>query len=94
MMNTTLPEGLVPAGASRTFDETSVPEALQEEHALAAGRWGILRILSGQLTFVDLADDAEYTVVAPRTVVIAPQAPHKIRLDGPLQCRIDFFREP
>jgi len=93
MMHESLPEGLVPAGASRTFDETSVPEALQQEHALAPGRWGLLQLLGGQVTFEDLADNVEHVFSAPATVVIAPEAPHRLLLLGPLRCRIDFFQE-
>lgn len=93
MMHDSLPEGLVPAGASRTFDETTVPEALQQEHALAPGRWGRLEVIGGQVTYIDLTDDVEHVISAPDEVVIAPAAPHRLRLLGPLRCRIDFFRE-
>lgn len=94
MTYSTLPPGLVPAGASRTFDESSIPEALQHEHELAAGRWGLLHVTRGEVTFVDLADHTEHNIAAPGTVVIAPGAPHKVRLTGKLECRIDFYREP
>ena len=89
----TLPEGLAPAGQSRTFDASSVPEALTHEHALAAGRWGALHILEGSVFFTDLTTGIEREVTAPDRVVIAPEAPHKLRLAGPVSCRIDFFRE-
>ena len=88
-----LPEGLAPAGQSRTFDASTVPEALTHEHALAPGRWGTLHILEGSVFFIDLRTGIEREVNAPDQVVIAPEAPHKLRLAGPISCRIDFFRE-
>jgi tellurite resistance-related uncharacterized protein/hemoglobin-like flavoprotein len=80
-------------GSSPTFDEKTVPTALSEEHALAPGRWGVLQLMEGSVFFVDLESGDESHLTAPDLVVIAPEAPHKLRLDGPLSCRIDFFRE-
>ena len=87
-----LPHGLVPAGASPNFTEDTIPEALQREHTLAAGRWGVLHVLEGKVVFVDLETGRERMVEAPDHVVIRPGVPHKVSLYGPLTCRIDFFR--
>ena len=88
-----MPAGLVPTGRSPEFTSDTLPEALQKEHALADGRWGILRVLEGSLVFVDLANGDEQVVEAPGRVVIAPQRPHRVRVSGPVRCRIDFLRE-
>ena len=88
-----IPRGLFPAGASPNFTEDTIPEALQREHTLAAGRWGVLHALEGQMVFVDLETGRERMVEAPDLVVIRPGVPHKVSLDGPLTCRIDFFRD-
>ncbi len=88
-----LPAGLVPSGCSPTFTADSLPKALGEEHALGAGRWGVLQLLEGSASFVDLKRNVERPMTAPDTQVIAPLAPHKLRVSGPLTCRIDFFVE-
>ncbi len=90
-----LPAGLIAKGASPTFRKDTVPHALTEKHSLAANRWGVLHVLEGQVVFVDLVTQEEHTVTAPDTVIIEPEAPHHLRLlDGPLSCRIDFYKKP
>ncbi len=89
-----LPCGLVPTGASLNFTERTIPEALKREHALAPGRWGVLHVLEGSLRFVDLSNASERVVAAPDMVIIHPQSPHRVTLEGVLRCRIDFFRKP
>ena len=88
-----VPFSLVPTGQSLEFTRDTLPEALQKEHALADGRWGILHVLEGSLVFVDIAGGDERLVEAPGRVVIAPQRPHKVVVSGPVRCRIDFLRE-
>ena len=88
-----IPTGLVPAGGSLNFTEDTIPDALKREHALAAGRWGVLHVLEGQMVFVDLETEQERILEAPDLNIIRPGAPHKVSLDGPVTCRIDFFRE-
>ena len=93
MANESLPAGLVPAGSSLEFTQETIPDALQKEHALGPGHWGVLHVFGGSVRFVDLATGAESEVTAPDHAVIQPQAPHRLRLTGPVQCRIDFFRK-
>ena len=88
-----IPAGLVPAGGSLNFTEDTIPDALQREHALAVGRWGVLHVLEGRMVFVDLVTEQERILEAPDLNIIHPGAPHKVLLDGPVKCRIDFFRE-
>ena len=88
-----IPAGLVPAGGSLNFTRETIPEALQREHSLGAGHWGVLHVFDGRLLFIDLATGRERMVEAPGLVIIRPGAPHKVAIDGPLSCRIDFFRE-
>ena len=88
-----LPEGLVPSGSSLTFTEDTIPDALQKEHTLAAGRWGVLHVFAGSVRFVNLETSKESDVSAPDHVIIHPGAPHRVQLTGPVQCRVDFFRE-
>ena len=89
-----LPPGLVAKGSSPTFTEDTLPAALLKEHALAPGRWGVLNLLRGSVWFVDLTPGEERYIEAPGTIIIEPEAPHKLRLDGSMSCRIDFYRAP
>lgn len=88
-----LPPGLAPSSGSLNFTEDTVPAALQQEHRLAPGRWGVLHIFEGSVRFVNLETGDEHDVSAPDHIIIHPQVPHKLRLTGRLRCRIDFFRE-
>ena len=92
-MTDCLPEGLVPGGASPIFTQDTIPDALQSEHALAPGRWGVLHVFEGRLRFVNLETGEEHVISAPGLITIHPQAPHRVAVDGPLRCRIDFFRD-
>ena len=61
---------------------------------LGPGHWGVLHVFEGRLTFVDMPAGTERVIAAPDLIIIHPEAPHRVRLDGVLRCRIDFFREP
>ena len=89
-----IPPGLIPSSGSHTFTEDTIPEALQKEHKLAAGHWGVLHVFEGSLNFVDIGSGKQITVLAPDLVTIHPDAPHRVEVEGPVSCRVDFFREP
>ena len=88
-----LPPGLAPSSGSLNFTEDTVPAALQQEHRLAPGRWGVLHVFEGSVRFVNLETGNERDVSAPDLITIHPQVPHKLHLTGRLRCRVDFFRE-
>ncbi len=93
-MTDPLPDGLIPGGASPVFTHDTLPDALQTEHTLAPGRWGVLNVLGGSVRFVNIETNEERLVTAPDLVAIPPGLPHRVALGGPLRCRIDFYREP
>lgn len=93
MASDRLPPGLAPSSGSLNFTEDTVPDALQQEHTLAPGRWGVLHVFEGSVRFVDLETGVERDVSAPDLITIHPEVPHKLRLTGQLRCRVDFFRE-
>ena len=93
-MTNQLPDGLIPAGSSPVFTQDALPAALQAEHTLAPGHWGVLNVLEGSLRFVNLETDEERLISAPDRVTIHPGLPHRVALEGRVRCRIDFFREP
>ena len=94
MAGDTLPSNLVPSGATPVFNEDTIPEALQQEHKLAEGTWGVLEVIGGRIRFVDLESLQEKIISAPDRVTIHPVAPHRVVIEGPVEFRIDFFREP
>ncbi len=94
MVSDRMPPGLVPSSGSLNFTQDSIPEALQCEHALGPGHWGVLHVFEGRLRFVDLASDDDRVVLAPDLITIHPQVPHRVVVGDAVRCRIDFFREP
>ena len=93
-MTTQPPDDLIPAGTSPVFTHDTLPDALQAEHTLAPGHWAVLNILKGSLRFTNLKTGEARLISAPNHVTIHPGLPHKVAIDGPLRCRIDFYREP
>ena len=89
-----IPSNLVPSGSSAIFTEETIPGALQREHKLAEGTWGVLHVFEGKIRFVDLESLQEKIISAPDQVTIHPGAPHRVGVVGPAEIRIDFFREP
>ena len=94
MAGNPLPPNLVASGSTPIFTEKTIPDALQREHKLAEGTWGELQVLEGGIRFIDLESQQERVVSATDLVTIHPGAPHRVAIQGPVQFRIDFFREP
>ncbi len=93
-MTTQPPDDLIPTGTSPVFTHDTLPDALQAEHTLAPGHWAVLNILKGSLRFTNLQTGEARLISAPNHVTIHPGLPHKVAIEGPLRCRIDFYREP
>ena len=94
MASKPLPDGLVLSGNALEFTDATMPDALLREHALGAGHWGVLNVLEGSVTFVDMGSNEEVSVSAGESVPIHPQAPHRIVLSGHVRCRLEFLTEP
>ena len=94
MPNGEMPANLTPSGSTAVFTDITVPDALQREHRLAEGTWGVLHVLTGSILFVDLESSQEETIAAPHNITIRPGAPHRVAIEGGVQFRIDFFQEP
>lgn len=87
-----LPDGLIASGSSPVFDRDCLPDALQQEHALADNFWAVLCVLEGSVRFEDLETGQIRRIAAPGQHVIRPRAPHRLIADSQLRCRIDFFK--
>lgn len=93
-MPRTLPQGLERSGGTPEFTQDTVPDALRASHALAAGRWGLLHVLSGALVFVDEETSTESEIAAPAEWDILPERHHHVRIPKLVTFRIDFYRAP
>lgn len=86
-----LPVGATLLKSSPHFDEMSLPEALQDRHQLKPGCWAELSVHAGRVVFIDLEHGHEYPLESPASWVVAPESPHKLRVDGPVSVHIDFY---
>ena len=84
---------LIPSGSSPEFTEQTIPDALLSEHQLGDGHWAELNVIEGSIRFVDLTSGDAASHSAPSVVLIRPNSPHHVSLEGPVRLRIDFFRE-
>ena len=89
-----LPPNAQPVGDSPEFNEQTVPEALLQRHNTAEGRWAVLEVLEGELTFVDLQAGSSRPARPDCPVVVAPEMPHRVEVDGAVRFRLRFYRQP
>lgn len=76
------------------FDEVTLPEAIRNAHSTKAGVWGLLRALEGEARLVFHAPQRELTITPDCPGVIEPEAVHHVEPTGPVQLRVEFYREP
>lgn len=88
-----LPADATHSADSPIFDETTAPEAILDRHETAHGNWAILRVHSGELTFVDIQRDWRITIVEDQEFVIAPEVPHKVELSAPVTFQLAFYKD-
>lgn len=86
------PSTLVAYRRTEVFTEETVPESLLSEHDLNAGVWGLLRVLEGELGFVDLEEGREVVLNRAAPCFIEPQQRHRVELRGPVKFYIEYYR--
>ena len=84
---------VAPYGSSPIFDEHSLPDSLRNEHSTRDGTWGLLRVLQGEVELVLLDPPSSRRVTVDDPAPIPPQSPHFVRLLGPVQMQVEFYRE-
>jgi tellurite methyltransferase len=78
--------------SSPEWTEETVPPALLRAHQVGHGTWGLLRVHSGNLRFVQLAERNHDVVLGLGSVhAIPPDTPHRIVLLGAVRFTIDFL---
>ncbi len=85
-------EPVAPYGASPIFDEHSLPDSLRSEHSTKDGTWGLLRVLEGEVELVFLDPPSQRLVTVDDPAPIPPQAPHFVKLAGPMKMQVEFYR--
>lgn len=87
-----LPDTVEKYSQSRAFTETTTPANFQKHHATRPGVWGQLVMESGRMAFEWEADARRLALNAGDTVVIPPETPHRVILDGPVSFFVEFYR--
>jgi len=89
-----LPADFVAYRRTATFSETSIPDALRQEHATKAGVWGKILVEDGRLRYAvpPLARQFELTPTQPGIVVSEVQ--HHVEPCGTVRFYVEFYRAP
>ncbi len=82
----------IPYATSPVFDEHSLPDALRKEHRTKNGTWGLLQVLEGAVELVFLNPSQNRRVTPNDPALIPPQAPHYVKLLGPMKMQVEFYR--
>ncbi len=89
-----LPDGLVLARTTPTYDQDSVPPGLLKAHQVATGVWGRLSVKDGVLDFAfDEFPDEVRSIRAGQHVVIPPARPHHVTAHSPVSFFVEFYRQ-
>lgn len=87
------PSTLVAYHRSNTFTEESVPENLLNEHELKDGVWALIRVLEGELTFIDMENGREVTLAPEAPGFVEPHQRHHVDARGPVKFYVEFYRD-
>lgn len=95
-MTPQLPDGVTAYKRTATFDQSSVPAGLLQDHSTKEGAWGVLRLESGRLRYVvtDPRRQPFVVVVTPdtREIVIETAVVHYVELLAPVEFHVEFYR--
>lgn len=87
-----LPDDLVVARTTATWDEHTLPTALRRAHRVAAGTWGRLRVEAGRLRFVAATvPPTDVEVVAGGSQAIPPDVEHAVEPLGAVRFAVEFL---
>ncbi|MCH2204675.1 MAG: DUF1971 domain-containing protein [Lentisphaerales bacterium] len=88
-----LPENVQLYKSTPVFNQDTIPKGILNQHNTKAGTWGKLVVLSGEVIFVDLQNNWEITATADRPVNIVPEAWHHLKVCGPVELKVEFYKE-
>jgi len=88
-----LPAGAELVRTTAMFDQDSVPPGLLRAHRIATGVWGRLVVHTGSLLFrFEEETGAPIGVQSGEHLVIPPDVPHHVEVDGPVSFAVEFHR--
>ena len=90
----TWPSTLVAYKKTPTFDADTVPAGLLDAHNLKEGVWAMIRVLEGELGFVNEETDEEELLSKSNPGFIDPLILHHIVPRPGVRFYIEFFRNP
>lgn len=89
------PEGVTAYRRTPTFTEETVPKALRQDHATAAGVWGRIQVLEGTLDYhLQPPADCSLVVTPEASGVVVPQLRHRVAPRGKVKFFVEFYRLP
>jgi len=92
-MTLSIPQGAVPYAQTKTFDETTIPKPLLDNHSTKPMSWGLIVIEDGQLAYTRI-DQAPQILTPDTPGVILPGELHKIAPQGPVRFHVEFYHDP
>lgn len=93
MQHGRLPGGVTKQRTTDTFDAETVPPGLLRAHRVAAGVWGLVQVVGGELTFVWEDDGGSRVGLGPGdALVIPPEVRHHVELGDGARFHVSFYR--
>ena len=83
-----------PYRSTPTFDNATLPMALQRRHSTKAGVWGVVRVIEGRLLLTYLDPESEIVLDSGQAAVLLPEQPHFVTPQGPMRMQVDFYDQP
>ncbi len=87
------PTSLQPYKQTPIFTQDTVPAGLLRNHTTKTGTWGVINVVSGQLSYV-IESQAKTLFLKPGVKgIIPPGLPHHVTPDGPVTFFVEFWRK-
>jgi len=88
-----LPEDFERYRRTPAFTESTLPQALQRDHATKPGVWGLIRVARGRLDYHLHAPFDRHEVLTPGSPgVVLPEVTHHVSASEPVEFRVEFWR--
>lgn len=74
------------------FSETSVPAGLLRDHATKEGVWGLIEVISGELSYAVPERGLDVILRPGAPGVIEPAVKHRVKPLGEVEFTVEFWR--
>lgn len=90
-----IPEGHQPYRRTPSFDASTVPTALREDHSTKPGVWALIHVERGSLRYHrELGAPAMQTLHPGIPGVVVPEVRHRVEPCGDVSFHVEFWRQP